>query len=509
MRGITSRLRQRLRYPKCMRQAPLLESNRKESAPTRGYALLINPFYPKDPHGSFGKHVLTPSQGLTALAAATPPQWTVKYWDENLLQGPPPAEPFPEVVGITVHLTFARRAYELAAWYRERGARVILGGPHVDSCPEEVEEHADAVVLGDGVQTWPDILRDVERGELKKRYVGSYRKPYRDTPVPRREILDRQSFLTTASLIASRGCMNRCGFCYLSTKGLRMPYQVRDVETVVAEFLETGEPYAVFTDNNLGADKEYLRSLCRALRPIERIWSAAVTLDVTDDPLSVREMALAGCTGVFVGFESLSGENLDDAGKRCPRPEEYRHRAKVFRDYGIQVNGSFVFGFDHDRPDVFEQAVKWIEDNRLECATFHILTPYPGTPLFRQFESEGRLLHRNWDLYDTAHAVFRPKHMTPEQLEEGYARSYRQLFSLGSIWRRRPQYLANVPGYLGMSLLYKKMNFLWPFLIRHRITHVAWHPLVEGARRRHLRFREKLLQRRCSSAVILPLAPGV
>ena len=171
---------------------------------------------------------------------------------------------------------------------------------------------------------------------------------------------------------------------------------------------------------------------------------------MTDDPSLVREMALAGCTGVFVGFESLHGrEPRRTRARRRPRTDDYARRVAMLHDHGIQVNGSFVLGFDHDRPDVFERTVDWIEGNRLECATFHILTPYPGTPLFRQMEAEGRLLHRDWALYDTAHVVFRPRHMTPEELAEGYAWCYRRLFSHGSIWRRRPERLAGraaVPG---------------------------------------------------------------
>src|SRR5207302_6832921 len=199
----------------------------------------------------------------------------------------------------------------------------------------------------------------------------------------RRELLPRRSFLTTTSIIATRGCHNRCGFCYLSTDGLRMPYRVRDVEQVAREFAENGEPYAVFVDNNLGSRRDYLRALCRALRPLEKIWSAAVTLDVTDDPGLIREMALAGCTGVFIGFESLSDENLADARKRTPRTSDYARRVSLLHDYGIQVNGSFVLGFDHDRKDVFARTAEWVEENRLECATFHILTPYPATPEFQ------------------------------------------------------------------------------------------------------------------------------
>jgi radical SAM superfamily enzyme YgiQ (UPF0313 family) len=391
-----------------------------------------------------------------------------------------------------VHLTFARRAFELARWYRDRGSKIVLGGLHVLSCPEECAPHADALALGDGVQLWPKILSDVERGALQSRYKATYESDYRLDPPPRRSIVPRRSFLTTTSLIATRGCHNRCGFCYLATEGLRMPYRMREPEQVAAEFAADGQPYGVFIDNNLGSNRDYLRSLCRALRPLEKIWSAAVTIDVTDDPPLIREMALAGCTGVFIGFESLTDVNLADARKKTPKVIEYARRVRLLHDNGIQVNGSFVLGFDHDRLDVFTRTAEWIEENRLECATFHILTPYPATPLFRKIEGEGRLLHRNWDLFDTAHAVFRPKHMTAEQLEEGYAWIYRRLFSHASIWRRRPENWSAVPPYLAMAYLYKRSNRFWRFLIRHDLVQSVWWPLVEATRLRHLRFRRHL-----------------
>jgi radical SAM superfamily enzyme YgiQ (UPF0313 family) len=156
------------------------------------------------------------------------------------------------------------------------------------------------------------------------------------------------------------------------------------------------------------------------------------------------------------------------------------------------VNGSFVLGFDGDHLDVFQTTAQWIEANRLECATIHILTPYPGTPLFRQMAAEDRLLHRDWDKYDTAHAVFRPKHMSPEELELGYDWLYRRLFSPASIWQRRPAQLGAVAPYLAMAILYKRSNRLWYFLIKHRLVHRVWAPLVHWSRRRHLAFRKQL-----------------
>jgi len=250
----------------------------------------------------------------------------------------------------------------------------------------------------------------------------------------------------------------------------------------------------VFIDNNLGSRKDYLDRLCRALRPLSKIWSAAVTIDVTDDPGLVRSMALAGCTGVFIGFESLADNNLADAHKKTPRTSDYARRVRILHDHGIQVNGSFVLGFDHDRRDVFARTAEWIEANRLKCGTFDFLRRYPATPLFRQMEAEGRLLHRDWALYDTAHAVFRPKHMSPEELEQGYAWIYRRLFSHASIWSRRPEDWRAVPPYLAMSYLYKRSNRFWHQLIAHDLVHAVWRPLVEITRWRHVRHRRRLAQ---------------
>jgi radical SAM superfamily enzyme YgiQ (UPF0313 family) len=483
--------RRRWRPPEMIRP-PFLDPTTATGPIQPRYALLINPFYAKDPNASFGKHVLTPTLALTSFAATTPAHWEVQYWDENLLDGRPPFATMPEIVGITVHLTFAKRAFELAQWYRSRGSKVVLGGLHVLSCPEECAPYADALAVGDGVQLWPRILADLEARCLQPKYMATYESDYRQDPAPRRSILPRKSFLTTTSLIATRGCHNRCGFCYLATDGLRMPYRMRDPKQIAAEFLADTQPYAVFVDNNLGSNRTYLRELCHALRPLNKIWSAAVSIDVTDDPALIRTMALAGCTGVFVGFESLTDENLADARKKTPKAADYARRVRMLHENGIQVNGSFVLGFDHDRKDVFARTAEWIEENRLECATFHILTPYPATPLFRQMQAEGRLLHCDWALYDTAHAVFSPKHMSPEELEQGYAWMYQRLFSHASIWRRRPADWRSVAPYLAMSYLYKRSNRFWRLLIKHHLVHAVWRPLVELTRRRHLRFRKRL-----------------
>ena len=290
-----------------------------------------------------------------------------------------------------------------------------------------------------------------------------------------------------------------------------MPYHLRDPNDVAAEIDADGQPYAVFIDNNLGSNKTYLRALCRALRPLRKIWSAAVTIDVTDDPDLIRQMALAGCNGVFIGFESLTDANLSEARKRTPPSEDYARRVRILHDHGIAVNGSFVLGFDHDDATVFGRTTQWIEENRLECATFHILTPYPGTPLFRRLESEGRILHRDWNRYDTAHVVFQPERMTIDELAEGYAWCYRRLFSHRSIWARRPADWRALPTYLATMYLYKRSNWLWHFLIRHRLTAAVWRPMVELSRKRHLGLRRRLALHRDATPIARHnvIAPGV
>ena len=229
--------------PRAMRVAPRLHSDFRPGAVRLRHALLINPFYPKDPHASFGKHVLTPTLALTSIAGATPPDWEVAYWDENLLQGPPPCEPFPQVVGITVHLTFAERAYRAGALVSRarrqgrprRAARPLVSG-RVRPARRRARHRRRGAALG--ARSCATSRRARLQPRLPRRATAG---PIATIPPPRRDLLPRGSFLTTTSLIATRGCHNRCGFCYLSTEGLHMPYQMRDVEQVVAR-VRSGRP---------------------------------------------------------------------------------------------------------------------------------------------------------------------------------------------------------------------------------------------------------------------------
>ncbi len=465
------------------------------STTERSLLLLINPRYRRNPCSSAARHALTPSLALPTIAAATPAPWRVKFHDENIAPGEPPIAPVPEVVGITVHTAFAYRAYDIARRYRALGSRVVLGGLHVTALPREAAQHADAVVTGEGAGVWPSVLDGVRSGTLRDGAivrVDARHPGYADQPWPRRDILPRGAFLTNASIIATRGCTQRCGYCYLSTRGLDVPYQKRPVCDVVAEIDAIGERYVVFTDNNLMADPAYGAELCRALQPRKLLWSAAVTVDVARHPDLVRLMAASGCHGVFIGLETLSDDTLRAQRKRTLAPSTYMRALQLLAEHGIEVNGSFVFGFDADGPDVFDRTLAFIVEQRLACATFHILTPYPGTPLFEQLDREGRILTRDWSSYDTAHVVFRPRRMTPRQLEEGYRRAYKQLYAWSTVFARRPRAgLVRTGGYIAVTALYKKWDWLWRGLVPLRLTHAVWRPIVEAHRRLSLAQRER------------------
>jgi hypothetical protein len=398
----------------------------------RDSSLLVNPFYPKDPRASFGKHVLTPTLALTSIIDVTPAV-DVSYWDE----------PAARAAAVRACGSARRRHYRaspsrsaptsLPPGIAGRGAIVVLGGLHVLSCPDEAAEHADAIAIGDGVSCDREFCT-TSRPDVSAPATGGYSRPYSLDPPPRRaSCRDRRSSRRRACRDAR--LHNRCGFCYLSTDGLHMPYRMRGGADRRGD-CDGRQPYTVFVDSNLGSRpptcahcaRRCARSRssgCRRRRRHRRR-DAGAPDGVSELYRRVRRFQVA-----------QRGQSAA-ARKRTPPPIDYARRVAVLHRYGIQVNGSFVLGFDHDGPDVFERTVSWIEANQLECATFHILTPYPGTPLFRQLEREGRILHRDWNCYDTAHVVFQPKNTTVAELDAGYAWCYDALFSHRSIWRRRP-----------------------------------------------------------------------
>lgn len=417
------------------------------------------------------KYSLFPPLGLATLAAYLPPGAEVSIHDEHVqrlrLDG---ADDLPDLVVIQVYITSARRSYEIADHYRARGSYVALGGLHVTSLPEEAAAHADTVFLGPGEDTWPVFLADLARGEPKARYASTTR-TLADLPPVRRDLIQRHLYLVPNSIVVSRGCPHHCDFCYKDAffEGGKSFY-TQAVDAALAEIERLPGRHLYFLDDHLFGNRRFAEALFDGMRGAGRLWQAAATVDAVLAPGLLERAVEAGLRSLFVGFETVNGGNLEQQRKRQNIGRDYGAVVRRLHDNGVMVNGSFVFGMDGDGPDVFDRTVEWAISQGIETATFHIMTPYPGTALYQRMRAQGRMLHRDWDLYDTRHVVFEPRGMTPSQLEDGYWRAYRDFYRWGSIWRgaatkddaaHRLRHLAYAGGW-------KKFEPLWNLLIRGR-----------------------------------------
>jgi len=414
------------------------------------------------------KYSLFPPLGLATLAAYLDEDDEVTIEDEHV--APVFLDDEPDLVIIQVYITSARRAYEIADLYRRRGAYVCLGGLHVTSLPSEAAAHADSIFLGPGEETLPAFLADLRTGSARPVY-RSTRMPLPAAVSPRRDLIDRRLYLVPNSLVVSRGCPHRCDFCYQdSFYPAGRGFLTQPVDAALAEIERLPGRHLYFLDDNLFADPHFARELFVGMHGMGRLFQAAGTVSMVLQPKLLEQAVDAGLRSLFVGFETLSQSSLEQHGKRHNQVTLYDRAVERLHDLGVMVNASFVFGFDTDQPDVFSQTVEWAVSRGIETATFHILTPYPGTRLYRRLARAGRILHHEWDLYDTRHAVFTPAGMSRQSLEQGYWRSYEQFYRWGSILRS----VATKPGlrdrlrHLAYTGAWKKLEPLWNVIIRSR-----------------------------------------
>lgn len=406
------------------------------------------------------KHFMVPPYSLQILSALTPPQHQVRIIDEYHRLADPNLQA--DVIGIGVWTAAAPRAYALAEQYRARGIPVILGGPHVTVQPREALSHADAIVIGEAESVWEQVLQDVEQKQLQAIYHGEPLS-LAQSPAPDWSPIKRNDYIAQVSMSTSRGCCRSCDFCYESC--LPKPnYRQRPLEYVLKEFDERPFPVIAFIDNDLMSDRTYAKSLLTALIPKKRFWLGMTSISTADDEELLDLMAASGCRTLFVGFESIQPESLREVHKGCNRVENYLRNIKRIHDRDIMVNGSFVFGFDHDDEQVFDRTVQFGIDARLETATFTILTPYPGTALHQRLEREGRIVDRDWGHYDTTRAVFRPAKMSAETLEAGYFSAYKKFYSWSSIMSRCRRHEPGFGQRLLLNVAYKRVEPLYHFL---------------------------------------------
>ena len=355
---------------------------------------------------------------LQQLAAATPKGHWVKLIDDRY------DNPFykgeVDLVGISTVTPSAPRAYEIADRYRERGIPVVLGGIHPSSVPEEAKQHADSVVIGEAERSWPQLIRDLENGKLKAFYRPDPPVPPENIPEPRRDLLRIRPLFSAVA--PSRGCPYHCSFCTLTH--LHGPvYRPRPIENVISEIKHTPRKFLVFLhDASLTINKDYAKALLKAMIPLKRKFIAYGSAPILSrDEELIRLSKEAGCVIWCIGFESISQNSLKSDANKGYSVASYESMIKKIHKHRINVFGSFVLGFDHDTPDIFDRTLQASYDLGIDAAEFNVLTPFPITRLYKQFEQEGRILTKDWEQYDLHHVVFQPKNMTPKELYDGVA----------------------------------------------------------------------------------------
>lgn len=372
---------------------------------------------------------------LTTLAALTPSEISedIEIQDEGV--GPLNLNFDADIVGISAITGTANRAYKIADELRERGHRVVLGGVHPTLLPEEAAEHADAVVTGYSEESWPALLRDFDSGRLQRRYAMPVGRELIGIPLARRDLLQRKKYATINSIEATRGCPHKCEFCVVPTAWGGI-YARRPIEDVIAELQTFEGKHALFIDLSPVEDVRYAKALYRAMAPLGIRWVGLATTKLAQDEELLRLAAASGCRGVLIGFESINQSTLNSANKHFHSAELYAEYVKRLHDHGIGIQGCFVFGFDDEDESIFERTVEFVDKAKIDLPRYAVATPFPGTPLYRRLESQGRLLHRDWSLYDVEHVVFEPDKMSPERLQEGLQWSWEQSYSWGSFFHR-------------------------------------------------------------------------
>lgn len=417
---------------------------------------LISPKGPLYRHrrGIFRKSLRYQPLTLTTLAALVPSDLQVELQliDEGIVDVPDALRA--DLVGLTVITGTAPRAYELSKRFRQQGITVVLGGPHVTLIPEDAAPHADAIVVGYAEDTWPQLLRDFAAGSLRARYDQSPKLDLAGRPFPRRDLLPGDRFLTNNVFEATRGCVHDCDFCVVPTAWGRKPYQ-KPIEDVILDIRQHGAHKLIFVDLNLIADRDYAMRLFTALLELKVQWYGLATVLLGKDPPLMELAARSGCRGLLMGLESISPKNLRASRKGFNSPENYVELVKSLHEHGIALQGCFVFGLDHDESDVFMKTAEFSVEAKIDLPRFAIVTPFPNTPLYKRLSREGRILTHNWELYDGQHVVFRPAHLTCDELQAGTEAAWKHAYSLRSIARRIRHSPAPWPVRLGTNLGYR------------------------------------------------------
>lgn len=425
------------------------------------------------------KYSLFPPLGLATLAAYLSSDDEVDLQDQHVEELN--LNDNPDLVIIQVYITNAYRAYEIADHYKKQGVYVLLGGLHVTSLPSEAAAHADTIFLGPGEDTFPQFLKDFKNKKAKKVYSSAVRTLEKIPPI-RRDLIKRNRYLVPNSIVVTRGCPHHCNFCYKDAFfGGGKTFYTQIVDEALAEIEHLPGRHLYFLDDHLLGNTKFAVGLFEGMKGMNRVFQAAATVDSILRGNLIEKAAEAGLRSLFVGFETFSPGNLRQSNKKQNLAKDYTKAVNRLHSLGIMINGSFVFGLDDDDPDVFKRTVDWGVKNGITTSTYHILTPYPGTGLYTDMERQGRILTRNWDLYDTRNVVYQTRNLSETELKNGYDWAYREFYSWSNIFKASLSHDSNKHKlkHLFYSGGWKKFEPVWNFLIKTKNLN-SMLPLLES-----------------------------
>jgi len=404
---------------------------------------------------------------LPLLAALTPIDWETEICLETIEEVPFCTDADVIVISSMGHAVI--RTIDIAKEFKKRGKIILLGGYMVSLMPEEAKKYCDAVIIGDAEEIWREVLKDIEQGNLKHFYKKELKKL--EYPMPRYDLLVNKSIGDFLPVQAGRGCPNVCSFCSVYCL-YKAKYYKRPIDAVVRDIKEIkrlGFNKFLLLDDNILADKVYLKELCNEIKKLDMIWLSQCSVEIGKDEEILKLVAESGCIALSFGLESISQESLNGMNKSWANVQEYSELLSNIRNAGIDVSTEMVVGADGDTVDSILETSKFIEDNKIVVPRFYILTPIPGTEFYHQMKMENRICNDDIYSYNGTEAVHVPKNMTPLQLTEVYWKLYNQVFSLKSILKRTILHKgflekpANCIFYLGVNLYYK-------YQIKNKIT---------------------------------------
>jgi len=393
--------------------------------------LLISPC--KDPDYKRPKCIMMPQLALHLIAGLTPPEYDVKIIEEEIEDINLDEEC--DIVGLSCMTSNAPRAYYFAQEFKKRGKKVVIGGVHPTILPDEALQYTDSVIIGEAEGVWEQVLEDFKNGRLQKKYHKPYPSLEKYVHIKHRRDTKKRLF-NVVPVMTTRGCPYNCDFCCVTTF-FGNTYRFRPLASIIEEIESFGNIQCLFfQDDNIVGDRSQAKEFFHRLIPLNIRWAGGTTLATLQDEELLALMRESGCMSMFVGLESLNRPFAKNSNQLHDRIEYYYKTIERLHAYGIMAYVAFIFGFDEDDISVFEKTVQFAKDACCEGAAFHVLTPYPGTRLYKKLNHEGRICIKDWQYYDGEHAVFHPKRMSLQELEEGFTWAIKEFYSMKSIVQR-------------------------------------------------------------------------